>query len=406
MGFDNRGVSEIDALIIEGLQDNFNRNLRILPKSFVRILSKVVAGVFVLLEKSIGWFYLQLFPDTASFDETTVLGRKIRPLVKLGEQWGVGSPLLGSAWRGRARLDVLSRGNVIEAGTQLKCDLNGLLYVVEDSVSLDGDAAEASLYCEETGEAGNIPEGAELKFVTPLAFVARTARVLATSEAGTDDETEAEYRARVRRGYGAKTQGGSLSDYRDWASDAEGVLSVYPYPSDDNPAHVLLYVSGNPSVYPGRVADRALCVRVGKCCTFDPATGKANRKPVTDVLDPNRDGTYLNVMPVSVVPFEVRVTGASGNVAAFAKRLREDAASYLLRREPFIRGLSDESENTGTILRNAFYGLAASAGAAAGAVFGEVSVLARGAEVSSYELGRGELCALSALVVDGEEYEA
>lgn len=403
MGFDNRGVSEIDALIIEGLQTEFNRNLRILPKSFVRILSKVLAGVFVLLEKSMGWLYLQLFPDTADFGEATVLGRKIRPLVKLGEQWGVGSPRMGSAWRGRVLLAVLSRG-VLPAGVQLKSEATGRLYVVEESVSLDGAEAVAAVRCAEVGSAGNLADGAELSFVSPVVHVARTAGVAGTDSAGTDDETEAEYRNRVMCGYSARTQGGSLSDYRAWAADADGVLRVYPYPSEDKPAHVLLYVAGKSSLYPDRIPDRALCVAVGRACTFDPVTGAANRKPVTDVLDPGNDGAFSNVMPVRVAAVSVGIMGAEGSVSAFAAAFRASAEAYLLGREPYIKGLSDDANRSGTILRNVLCGLAAEAGLSEGATFGGISMEVDGSSAESYELGRGELARLSALSVDGEEY--
>ncbi len=405
MALDNRSVSEIDELILEGIQNQFNRKLKILPKSFVRILSKVLAGVFVLLEKSTGWFYLQLFPDTASFEETTILGQRVRPLVKLGEQWGVGAPKSGSAWRGRVQFRVLSSG-AVSVGTQLKSDENNLIYTVEDSVSLDSETASAIVYCAEVGTVGNLSDGAALRFVTPIAQVERECAVIETVEIGTDDETESEYRARVIQGYGAKTQGGTLYDYRTWGMDADGVQNIYPYPSDADPAYIMLYVAGNPELYPTREVPRSLCVLVGECCSFDPVTGEANRKPITDILDPAHDDTYLNVQSCTIADFTVKVTDVSGNVSAFAIQLKESLETYFLQKEPFIRGLSDETLKSGTILRTSVYGIAATVSLSAGASFSSLEIEKSGAGLTEYELGHGELARLARLVINGEEYAA
>lgn len=91
-----------------------------------------------------------------------------------------------------------------------------------------------------------------------------------------------------------------------------GVLNTYPYNDKNSPAGVLLYVAGNPEIYPDRVPDKGLCIAVGKACTYDPDTGKASRKPLTAVLDPAGDETYANVLPVIVKTFDVFVSGLDG----------------------------------------------------------------------------------------------
>ncbi|MBQ1591054.1 MAG: hypothetical protein II077_03325, partial [Treponema sp.] len=101
--YENKTVDYIYNLLIQSFQEKFNNRLRLLPKSFIVVLSKVLAGIFLIPYKLTGWFYLQLFPDTASFDEVDVLGYTLRPLVKLGNLFGVGNPTSGEAWEGTVR---------------------------------------------------------------------------------------------------------------------------------------------------------------------------------------------------------------------------------------------------------------------------------------------------------------
>ena len=62
MAYENKTVDYVYGLLIQSFQDKFNNKFRLLPKSFVVVLSKIFAGVFVILYKLGGWFYLQLWP--------------------------------------------------------------------------------------------------------------------------------------------------------------------------------------------------------------------------------------------------------------------------------------------------------------------------------------------------------
>ena len=406
MAYENKTIDYVYNLLIQSFQEKFNGKLRLLPKSFVAVLAKVLAGVFVIPYKLAGWFYLQLFPDTASFDSIEVLGRTVRPLVQLGNLFGVGDPLGGQSWAGTARVAALSQGRSLTVGTQLKSDRTGLVYNVQANTPVDADEIEFAVYCAVAGTAGALTDGDTLKFVSPLGFVEREATVTGTTENGTDDETEAHYRSRVQSGYGPQPQGGSLTDYRTWSFDVAGVLNTYPYNDRDSPAGVIIYVAGMPEFYPDRIPDRALCVAVGKACTYDPETGKASRKPLTAVLDPANDETYTNVRPVTVRKFDVRVTGLVGAAPGdFSDSLRSELNVYFENREPYIRGLTDDTARTDDILRNAVIAVASGVATSMQARFDTATMETDGSQTEAYTLGDGELAALGRLYVDGVEYE-
>lgn len=402
MAYENKTIDYVYHLLIKSLQEKFNQKLRLLPKSFMNVLAKVLAGIFVIQYKLAGWFYLQLFPDTADFATVEILGQSVRPLVRLGNLFGVGEPLNGQAWEGTARVAANAMGKSLTLGTQLKSDKTGLVYNVAANTAVDSEEVEFPVYCTQQGTAGALDVGDVLKFVSPLGFVSREATVSGTTANGTEDESESHYRSRVMSGYGPQPQGGSLTDYRTWAFDVAGVLNTYPYNDENSPAGVLLYVAGNPETYPDRVPDKGLCIAVGKACTYDPDTGKASRKPLTAVLDPAGDETYANVLPVIVKTFDVFVSGLDGaGTGDFGDSLAAELKIYFENREPYIRGLTDDTGRTDDVLRNAVIAVASGVATAMQAKFGTAKMQLDGAETEAYTLGQGELAALGNLYIDG-----
>ena len=405
MAYENKTVDYAYNLLIQSFQEKFNNKLRLLPKSFIVVLSKVLAAVYVTVYKTAGWYYMQLFPDTASFKSVTVLGRTVRPLVLLGKQFGVGEPHIGQAWAGFVRVRAVAYNKAVAAGTQMKSDVTGLVYNVTESTGIDADEVDVPVCCVQTGLSGNLSEGDPIKFVSPLGFVEQNAVVSGTTRAGTDDETEEHYRARFRTGYGPQPQGGTITDYRTWAFDAQGVLQVYPCNDKASPAGVLIYVAGDPDIYPDRIPDRGLCVAVGEVCSYDPDTGLA-RKPLTAVLDPRADGSYLNVRPVTVKTFDVSVTEVTGVVIAdFGSSLKGELETYFTNRQPFIRGADDENARTDAVTRNDIISVANGVAKSHLGRFGSASVSLAGEDTEYCQLACGELCKLGKLYVNGDLYE-
>lgn len=394
--FENKTVDDVYELFIEQFKQQFGSSVRLLPKSFLNVLAKICAGVFVILYKVSGWCLLQQYPDTASFETVNVLGHSFRPLVMLGNQFGAGEPKSASAFRAKVRVKAVSAGRTLMAGTQLKCDDNGILYLVEENTVI-GDAENVVLVrSAEYGTAGNLKEGALLKFASPLGFVECEAEVIEVVEAGEDDESEASYRQRVKNGYTVKTQGGALYDYRVWAKDVSGVKNVYVYKDSASPAGVLIYVEGLRSMFPDRTVSRGVCEAVGKACTYDVETGKASRKPLGAVIDPDADESYKNVKPCLIVKFNVVISGVSGTAKAdFESEAKAKIEEYFFSRFPFIRGCDSEYERADSISRNALIAIVNGVAERLQVQFSSVALFRDSKEIESYMLGDGELAALS-----------
>ena len=405
MAYKNKTIEEVQKLLIRSFEHKFNTQLRILPKSFIKILCKVFAGVFIVVYKLVGWYFLQMFPETADWKEVTILGVRLRPLVKLGVLFGVGEPLAGVQWRGIIIIDVLTQGSVLYSGTQLKSNVTGKLYIVEETKTLLQQKETVSVVCTEIGTAGNLEQNDTLNFVNPYGFIKTEAVVSDVARVGLDNELESSYRNRVINRFRLQPQGGALADYRIWASEVPGVLNVYPYNDKEQPGSVLLYVSGISDVYADRIPDKGLLKKVGEACTYDPETGKATRKPLTAMLDPKNDGSYSNVKPVSVAVFDVVITGVSGIVPAdFAQVVKPALQNYFLDRDLYIRGLSDDNNRTNVVSKNHVITVINQIAVSVKAIFETAEIRKDGKVAPLYTLDNGELARLGALAIDGVQY--
>jgi len=398
--YDNKSIEEIRTLIISGLQQEFNNKLRILPKSFVAILAKILAGIFIILYKQIGWLFLQLFPSYAYWGEVNVLGNKIRPLLEIGNLMGVGYPFNGTQWEGEIEVQVTQAGRFLDGGTQLKSPLNNKIYLVKETMLLTDVTGIIPVICASNGTAGNLEIGDPVQFPGSLSMVKKNAVVSNVRKVAKDDEIESEYRQRVSQRFRTPPMGGALSDYRQWSNEVGGVWNSYPQKDLNTPAGVLIWVAGIPEQYKNRIPDKELLIKVGNSCTYDPVTTKATRKPLSAIIDPKFDGTYTNIMPVSVVFFSVNIFGLKGiEVDDFFNLCKAALNDYFLSREPYIRGLSDDNNKTNIISKNSLSSVVYQAAVAVKAEFDRVELLYSREIILSYTLIVGQLAEMETLQI-------
>jgi hypothetical protein len=400
MPYDNKTIQEIKLVIQNNLTDSFNENFPILPKGLVKVLSAVIAGVFIILFKQIGWLFLQLFPEYAYWGEVNILGKKIRPLLELGNLIGVGYPLIGTQWEGEITVQVTQIGKFLDGGVQLKSSLNNKIYLVKETILLNEDNKLIPVICSSNGIAGNLEPGDPIQFPGSLSMVKKNAIVTNVKQVARDDEIENEYRKRVSQRFRTPPMGGALSDYRQWSNEVSGVWNSYPQKDFATPAGVLIWVAGIPSQFKNRIPDDELLRKVGDSCTYDPITKKATRKPVAAIIDPSFNGTYKNVMPIMVILFKVIVYGLEGvEVDDFYDLCKAALNDYFLSREPYIRGLSDDNNKTNVISKNSISSVVYQAAAAVKAEFDRVELIYNNESVLSYMLIVGQLAEMETLQI-------
>lgn len=333
-------ISEINQNIIAQLEATLNQSIPLLPKSLLRVLARVFAGVFILLYKYGGFIFLQMFVQTASDQDTTIHGEVVNPL----DFWGV---LIGEGPRGVATqaellidITVNNQSGFLQSGTQLTSVDNGVTYITIGSVALDSSVVQATVLASSdqsggggAGAIGNLPQGAILSFVNAPANVARNAAVGSQTVTGADAENTDLYRQKVIDRFQRPPQGGAYSDYATWALDTPGIINVYPY-TGVRPGEVDIYTeattesSGNPDGIPTAAQLQAVLDNINFV-----DSGLASRRPIT--VFPNSNG-------ITRKGFNVTITGIADvdDLAQTETDIENAIEQYFFSVQPFIVGLT------------------------------------------------------------------
>lgn len=381
-------TKEISENIISQLESKFNQTIPLLPKSFLRVLSKVLAAVFILLYKYIGFMFLQIFVTTASAKETEINRNILIPLVEWGRLIGVSDRTPATNAELIVDIIVNNQGGQLPSGTQLVNADNGVTYLTIGIVLLDSDTVEATIRAASdqaggggSGSIGNLEINDVVFFANPLADVNQNAIVTSQITTGADEEDVEIYRQRILDKFQQRPQGGAYADYRIWGEEVAGIINIYPYTSDC-PGHVDVYAeatpesSGDPDGLPTAVQLSAV---------FDSIeldeNGLATRRPAN---------AYVNVYPITRTGFEINVFGIIvNNLAQVQDNIETALEEYFLSREPFIVGLS-VLPRLDRITTSAVAGVVDDIISASGGIFASIVVKQSSVQINVYSLGIGE----------------
>lgn len=335
-------TQDVSDNIVAQLEGALSQTIPLLPKAFSRVLAKVLAGVFLLLYKYAGFLLLQMFVRHATMAETTVNGKVIRPLLEWGRLIGVPDPEPAHRAELGVYVGVLNQTGSLRAGTKVVRPETGIVYKVLADVPLDASLIFPRVVAisdpqggDGSGDQGNLPDGSELVFVSPVENLVDVLVVTNTWTAGAEGETEDDYRVRVITKFQKRPQGGAYADYQGWGEEVDGIVAVYPYTSD-TPGIVELYCeateasSGSADGVPtgGQLA------AVITACNLQEA-GLATRRPAN---------AALQAFGITRTAFDIVVNGLDlydpTKTAAVKAALETAVDEYLWSREPYIVGLS------------------------------------------------------------------
>lgn len=389
-------TKEISDNIIAQLEASLNQSIPLLPKAFLRVLARALAGVFVLLYKYGGFMFLQMFVRTATISETTVNGRTLSPLIEWGRLIGVGDPAPATNAELTISITVDTQTGVLPSGAQLVNSDNGVTYTTIGAVSLNAATKTATIRAVSdqaggrgAGAIGNLDPGAIVSFANPLANVSRNATVTAQTVTGADRESTDAYRQRIIDRFQKRPQGGAYADYEQWGEEPAGILNVYPYTSEC-PGQVDVFVEATPesSGSPDGIPTTAQLQEVLDSIELD-SSGLATRRPAN---------ALVNAFPITRTGFDVRITTLQVNdLAAVQQQITTALTEYLAGRKPYIIGLST-SLRRDRITRTAVSGVVEDIVTAAGGIFGSAEVSVSSVATDAYTLGIGEKAKLKSVV--------
>jgi uncharacterized phage protein gp47/JayE len=379
-------TSELKNTIIDQLQAAFNQRIPLLPQSFNRVLSAVLAGVFVTLYKYAGVLALQYFPRFATNAWTTINGKRFQPLTEWGRLIGEGDPTPATRAEFTITITVNNQTGSIPSGEQLTNTDNGVIYLLIGTVVLDAATKTATIRAEAdqsggtgAGAIGNMAVGATVSFVNPLPNVEQNAVVTSQDVVGVDGETDEAYRARVVDRFQRRPQGGAAADYNQWGRGVEGVVDTYPYTGD--PGEVDLYSEATPesSGSEDGFPTSAQLTAVFNATQLDDA-GLATRRPID---------AFVNSYSILRDSFDVEVTGLSGtDLTTTEAKITEGVEQYFKDRAPHISGLTPLPRRD-RVSTPEVSGVVANVASAYGATFTSVIVKESAVSIQLWQLGVG-----------------
>lgn len=382
-------TQDISDQIVAQLESSLSQTVPLLPKAFLRVLAKVMAGVFIMLWKYAGFIFLQLFVRDATMQQTTINGKVRRPLVEWGQLLGVPDPSPATRAEHIIGVGVTTQVGSLAAGSLLVDSGTGVVHQVISAVLLNAPLVAAKIRAvsdqnggDGAGTVGNLEPGAVLSFASPLPNVSSDVFVSSRTVTGVDAETEDAYRARIFNRAQAKPQGGAYADYREWGEEVEGVAHIYPYTG--KPGEVDVYVEVDPDVDPDGLPDGSHLTAVFNAIQLNGASGKATRRPA---------GAAVNVLSIGRSAFEVQISDLQLPDGVDETATKDDIAAgldeYFRSREPFIVGLS-VLPRTDRITRAALSGIVDTIVSAVGGTVNDVQLQQSTVSIQAHTLSKGE----------------
>jgi uncharacterized phage protein gp47/JayE len=338
-------ISELASNMANDFKNKLN-----LPSNF---LKKVLTAITNVLSAQTHLLYLYLsdvqnniFPDTATTLENggtlerqgmIYLNRPIFP-----DSIGVfKATIVGVA------------GSVLRANLTFKSNegsLNpGQMFVLDSEYTCIGTADEIEIRSLGAGVDFNLLVNDNLTITEPIIGVNKTITISSIEEQPKAGESIEAYRQAILNAIQLEPQGGSRADYRQWATDAQGVRLIYPYVRDINAGIMDIYVEATlvDSINNDGIPTTVILEEVEEVLNYDPDVSKEDyergRKPMQSILD---------VKSITRVPVDVDIIGLSDSSQSVQDAIKSSLEDMLYDVRPFISG-ADLRRNKNDIL---YYG--------------------------------------------------
>lgn len=376
-------LSQLYTSIISDLETQLGFSIPTFGKNFLRALGQTQAGKLFLIYLGIANTQKNIFVDTA---EPEAVGGTLERfgLVKLNR-------LPFAAVQGQYTVTVTgTAGGFLPANTTWKSDDDsanpGKMFVLDTSFTLVSTSGVITLRAMEAGQDSQLSIGDTLSLTAPVANVDKEATATAETVEPLAAEDLEDYRQAALNAYRLEPNGGSGSDYRLWAADAQGVAKVYPYAKSGAANEINIYVEatiadstdgkGTPSA--AILADVEDWVEANQNDTNPYTRG---RRPL-GVFD-------IHYLPVSIKEIDINIASSIGLTTAIRTQIFDAMEAALALKRPFIGSSDIVADRNDTLDVNGI--IAVILATRPGSLFGTVTLEVDGTAVSTYTFINGEI---------------
>ena len=366
--------------IKESISNDFKSRLNLLSnnlKRFLNAFSIVESAKFKLLYLFLQDIQNNIFADTADLEANG------GTLERMGRIYLGRNPRAATV--GVFNLSVNGvAGSVLRSGLTFKSNENSLspgqLYVLDLEYSLTGTSDVIEVRSLGAGSEFDLNELDELTITEPVLGVNQIVTVSEVVEQPRAGESIEAYRQAILNSFQLEPQGGSRTDYRIWASDAQGVRAVYPYVKNGEPGTVQVYVE---STEGDGVPSNTLLQDVEDVIYFDPDESRPLNERGRIPIQAN-----LEVLPIELVPVTLTITGLSQDTTTVRNAIQSNIELYLKDIRPFVSG-ADLARNRNDVLYAARLQSVATDVLDNSNFFTSLSMTVNGNSVSSYQFNLG-----------------
>lgn len=223
MPFPRPSLSELRAQVSQDLGAALPGSDPLLRFSNLFILAQAQAGMAHLHYGYLDWIAKQSNPFTAT-DEFLEAWAALKNVFRLPATSASGVVTIPG-----------TNGTVVPAGTALtRSDGVGMVSTADATVSGGNAVISATVNADTTGKTGafgNASVGTVVSLASPISGMSSGGTVTTAFTGGADIETDDALRARMLRAYQAPVQGGSKTDYEEWALQIPGVTRAWCDPN-------------------------------------------------------------------------------------------------------------------------------------------------------------------------------
>lgn len=207
----DRALADIDARVKDA-------NARLHASNF-NVLGIVLAGAIDGLYRYLGWIQRQMFVKTCDEEQLQIRA----------EEWQVPRKP-ASAATGVVKFSAIPGSLIAEQSLLIRSD--GVRYMATSNAGESGGFILVAVQAVEPGTAGNAVLSTPINLLTPVAGVQSAGEVQTAISGGAEIEDIERWRERILRRMSRAPQGGTISDYEDWALEVPGVTRVWVSPHE------------------------------------------------------------------------------------------------------------------------------------------------------------------------------
>lgn len=289
-------------------------------------------------------------------------------------------------------------GGVIPARTTFKSNDDSShpskLFILDNSYTMPNTTGTITLRALEAGLDASLIVGDKLTSTAPIALVNSLATIASITTEPRAAESIEEYRQAGILAYQLEAQGGAGGDYTIWASDAQGVKTVYPYAKNGEVGQIDLYVEATTadSTDGHGTPSAQLLLDVEEVIERDPDITKPlyerGRRPISAWQI-----NYLPVLPKSVI---VTITGYVGITTAKQTLIQNAIVDALALIRPFVASRDVLANRNDTLSINKLSFIVQTA--VPQSVFTSITMTVSGTSYTSYQFTGGNIPYLGSIV--------